>query len=64
LKYLLFGYGLHLVHIARNVAFPGKLPSDKLPKLGVKNNVGNMVIKFDENWKKEPRKNPNIWRAL
>lgn len=40
--------------MARSANYPGKLPTKVIPNLGIKNDLGNLMIRFDKNWLKEP----------
>ena len=64
IKYLLFGYGFNVIDRSRNINYPGNLPESTIPDLGVKNDLGNLILKFNDNWEKEPKDNPDMWRVM
>ena len=64
MKRLFFGYGFHIVNIAKTNNPDGPLNANALPELSKSNDVNNVVIKFDHYWSKEPKENPSLWRAI
>jgi len=53
--YILFGYGYFIIKKSRTADLPGKLKEESIPDLGVNNDIGNGIIKFDNEWKKEQK---------
>ena len=49
LKRSLFFYAFKTTKTAREANYPGKLPENAIPRLGIDNDSNNLVFKFDEN---------------